>query len=308
MAFGGRLRRNLAYFAALFSARGRAVGPHTIEIAYDPIGLFYSDFVPRRPFVRIAHLHELLGSPDSYLERRLCRSIHSYDRVVVADRERALHTQETLRLDTAPIAIENYPLLGHRPRMRKRTDPQAPFEVIYCGSLGYTQNLDMVIESITKWPEQASLTLIGRDETPIARQLANLAQRIGVANRVRFTGWMDLVDAEARLTEADLGIAVLESKSYQCRTALGASNKRYQYMKAGLPQIGDQNPGVPELIQENGVGVCVPEEDVDALASAVRLYASNPGRCIEEGARAFELHQQRFHYERVFRRLLDTLN
>jgi glycosyltransferase involved in cell wall biosynthesis len=203
--------------------------------------------------------------------------------------------------------MENYPILGGQPQIRKDSEPNRPFQVIYCGSLGYNLKLDVVIQSIKKWPKQASLTLIGNDNTATARQLKALARTMEVADRVRFIGWLDIAEAEAQLMQADLGIALLDTSYEQLRTALGASNKRYQYMKAGLPQIGDQNPGVPELIEGNGIGICVSEHSVDAIASAVQTYVEDRSRCIAEGTRAFDLHQSQFHYERVFRRLLDML-
>jgi glycosyltransferase involved in cell wall biosynthesis len=151
------------------------------------------------------------------------------------------------------------------------------------------------------------LILIGNDKTRTAQELVALAHKVGVANRVRFIGWMNLDDAEARLAHSDLAIALLETNSEQLRTALGASNKRYQYMKAGLPQIGDHNRGVPELIEDNGIGLCVSEHSVDAISAAVCRYVTDPARRAADGTRAYELHQSTFHYERVFRRLLDAV-
>jgi glycosyltransferase involved in cell wall biosynthesis len=63
-----------------------------------------------------------------------------------------------------------------------------------------------------------------------------------------------------------------------------------------------------ELVEGNGIGLCVSEHSVDAIAAAVCTYLEDPARRVAEGARAFDLHQRKFHYERVFRRLLDAVN
>jgi glycosyltransferase involved in cell wall biosynthesis len=307
VAFGGRAKRGVAYSTAVFTARLRADLRTAVEIAYDPIGMIYSDLVPRRPNFRIAHLHEVLQRPDSFLEKRLLRTIKAYDHLVVADASRAIHTQHVLNLSNSPIVMENYPLLGTCHPIKKRSDPAEPFEVIYCGSLGRDQKVDVIIRSVAKWPKQAFLTLIGNTDTPAAHEFQLLAREMGVADRIRFAGWLDVAEAEARLLQADLAIALLDTSHEQWRTALGASNKRYQYMKAGLPQIGDQNPGVPDLLENNGIGTCVSEHSTRAIASAVGIYVEDRARCMAEGAQAFELHASRFHYERVFERLLDTL-
>jgi glycosyltransferase involved in cell wall biosynthesis len=302
--FGGPLMRMRAFASALSKAR-RDAPRNSIEIAYDPMGAFYSDFVARRPERRVAHLHELLQFPNMFLERRLKRSVKAYDLVVVADTSRAALTQMTLGLGAAPLSIENYPLRASAPLDRGK--PRKRFEVVYCGVLGLNQMLHVIIRSIPKWPDEADLILIGNKSTATAAALQKLTAELGLADRVQFLGWMDTPEAERRIAQSDLGIALLDSRFEQLRTALGASNKRFQFMKAALPQIGDGNPGVPELIQGNGVGTCVAEHEPEQIAAVVREYVENPGRRASEGARAFTLHQAEFNYERVFQRFLDRI-
>lgn len=302
-AQGRRAVRMLSFAQTLWAAR-RAAPRNAVEIAYDPIGLFYSDLVPRRPQRRVAHLHELLQYMDTFLESRLKRAIHRYDAVVVADPERAKITQHQLGLSELPLVLENYPLCAGNQLAETRV-PGARFQVVYCGSLGLNQKLDQVIRSIPEWPDYADLVLIGNDTKATALQLRNLTKELGLDDRVHFLGWMDTAEAECRMAEADLGMALLDYGSEQLRSALGASNKRYQYMKAGLPQIGDLNPGVPELLE--GIGACVENHEPNEIAALVTTYATNTARCIEEGSRAFDRHQVEFNYPRVFQRLLDRI-
>jgi glycosyltransferase involved in cell wall biosynthesis len=304
LAFGGRFVRTGAFAQALYRAR-RDAPRGTVEIAYDPIGLLYSDFVPRRPRLRIAHLHELLQYPHHFLERRLKRAIRRYDLIVVADAHRAVLTQKALGLPTLPLSIENYPLRASAPSAHHKS--RRRFEVVYCGVLGLSQMLDVVVRSIPEWPPDAVLVLIGDTSTPTAARLRQLAAEVGVADRVEFLGWIDTPDAERRIAQCDLGIALLDPAFEQWRTALGASNKRFQFMKAGLPQIGDGNPGVSELLEGNRIGACVAKHESSAIAALVHAYADDPQRRAAEGARSFRLHQTEFNYERVFQRLLDRV-
>lgn len=301
---GHRAARILRFANALL--RVRIASPaDTIEIAYDPIGLFYSDFVPFHPNRRIAHLHELLQHTDLFIERRMKRAIQKYCAVVVPDEDRADHTVQQLAMSTACLVVENYPLRADKPVLSAKHTKQR-FEVVYCGSLGLNQKLDAVIHSIPDWPESADLILIGNDTTPIARSLRALTQKLGVKERVQFLGWMDTASAERRMAMSDLGVGLLDTSSMQLQTALGASNKRYQYMKAGLPQIGDQNPGVPELLK--GIGACVQNHHPAEIATLVSAYVEDPVRCAEEGARAFARHQETYNYERVFKRVQDLID
>ncbi|WPY96231.1 glycosyltransferase (plasmid) [Limimaricola variabilis] len=295
-----RLTRTGLFVARLLEARLRA-GRGAVEICYDPIGGFISDVTPWRPRLRILHLHELLQNFDTlHLEHRLRQTVHGFARVVVPDESRAAHTADVLRLATRPLVIENYPLRVTAPMPRRDT---GRFEVVYCGSLGLNQKLDMLIRSVPLWPETAHLVLIGNDTTPIGRQLHAMVAEAGLQKRVHFLGWMETSAAEQRLADADLAVAIFDDSSEQLRTALGASNKRFQYMKAGLPQIGDMNPGVTELL--DGIGVCLSAHDPEEMAGLVAAYAADPERCRAEGTRAFERHREKYNYEQVFTRLTD---
>ncbi|MEP2612594.1 glycosyltransferase [Marinobacter alexandrii] len=297
--------RMLRFAQALWNER-RRLTRDVIEISYDPIGILYSDLVPWRPMRRVAHLHELLQDLDQFRERRLKRSMHRFDAVVVPDVGRAALTQEMLGLAEKPLVVENYPLRAPNPLASSSAD-KSKFEVVYCGSLGKHQRLDSIIGSVPNWPSHVDLVLIGNDTTAIGRQLKALAKSMGLADRVRFLGWMDTPAAERRIAQADLGIALLDSQLEQFRTALGASNKRYQIMKAGLPQIGDTNPGVPELL--HGIGACVDANTHDPadIAAIVTEYAADADRCAKEGARAFLRHQEVYNYELAFRRLQEQI-
>lgn len=301
-AFGGRLRRVRRFATLLWSAR-RSLPPNSVEIAYDPIGLWYSDYIPNRPAKRIAHLHELLQRHRSaYVEKRLGAALRKYDLVVVPDISRGAHTQQVLRLEQSPLVVENYPLRAQAYRAVPAGSNPRQFEVVYCGSLGLDQKIDAIIRSMPFWSTQVRLILIGNDQTPTATRLHQLSEELGVKDRIEFLGWMDTPDAEARLTRADLGIGLLDASFEQWRTALTASNKRFQYMKAGLPQIGDTNPGVPRLL--DGIGTCIgTDHHPEAIAEAVNAYAGDPARCAREGALAFERHRVDYNYECAFQSL-----
>jgi glycosyltransferase involved in cell wall biosynthesis len=276
-----------------------------IEIAFNPMGVLLSDLSPGRPERRIAHFHETFMCPDTFVERRLRRSIRDYELVVVPDAERVRHTTEVLDLNTPPLVIENYPAKAENPPVP--TAKRDGFEVVYCGTFGPDQRLDLLIDSAALWPEATRLVLIGNTNNRFGPHYVKKVQTMGLENRVTFLGWLEIGLAEARMAQADLAVSLLDSSSLQWRTALGASNKRYQYMKAALPQIGDTNPGIPELLEGNGIGACIREATPEALASLVAAYAADPERCHREGQRAFALHREQFNYSVVFRRLLDAL-
>lgn len=301
-----RIRRTLAFTKRIKAVRKRLFLADTVEIAYDPLGAFYSDLTLKKPAHRILHLHELLTFKH-YSERRLKSKAKCYRRVIIPDKERGVNFSQSLALLGDPLVIPNYPLKAEVPLSRAERKERSRFEIVYCGSLGLSQKLDAVIQSIPQWPQEADLVLIGDDNTKTALYLKNLGAELGVQDRIHFLGWIDTPNAELRFAQADLGIALLDSNYENLRTALGACNKRYQYMKAGLPQIGDTNPGVRELLEDNNIGRCIPSYNPTDISAAVRFYFENPSACHSEGSSAFSLHQSKYNYERVFERLIDEV-
>lgn len=285
------------------SARG---GP-IIEIAYEPAGVLYSDLAPGRPPVRIAHFHETLQNFErQWIERRLRSAIRGFGLAVVADADRGLILQEQLSIPASSVAVvPNYPPL-ERSRPQPRS-PDAPFSVVYCGTLGLHQKLDLIIRSVRHWPATSEFRIIGQAGTATGDLLRTLARDEGVGDRVIFEGWVAYDQVPRRLAEADLSISLLDPSFEQWRTALGASNKRYQYMQAGLAQIGDMNPGVAELLEGQSIGRCVRSHEVDEISALVNAYAADPEARRRDGERAKALHESLYNYQAAFQPVVDWL-
>ena len=291
------LKQMLAFIAAVTWIRTRR--SVRAEIAFDADGIFISDMALFRPRRRVAHLHETqqrMGT--SPLETRLRKALRQYGRVVVADAGRAELLREQMGMTDLPFVTPNYPLKERSAPGTMRPGPG--FEVIYGGSLGPVQLIDLVIRSVPLWPDEAHLTLIGDDTKPAAVELKALAASLGIADRVRFAGWMDLDQITERYREAHLAISLLAPEVTQILSNVGASNKRYQYMQAGLAQISDRIPALIEVIDDNGIGRSVADYTEQSIADIVHYYWSRPEERIAAGERAEQLHLERYNYQNAF--------
>lgn len=289
-----------AFVAALGWMRWRHRKAHVIEIAYDPYGMAFSDFAPGRPAVRIAHFHEsVLADSRHWIFTRLKRSVPGFDLVVSPDAMRAQQIKDVLGLETSPLVVPNYPMPLSAPLPARATKTDAPFEVIYAGSLGDDQKMDFICGSVADWPEHTIFTIVGDLSSPRAEAL----RRKHPTSRLRFEPWLPFDRLIDRLRRADLGISLLDGSQFQWASALGASNKRYLYMQAGLPQIGDMNPGVAELLEGNCIGQSLKAYSADELAGIVAAYAADPARCEREGTQAEYLCRTRFNYVDAMRPL-----
>lgn len=292
--------RILDFVRTITILRYRHRGDSLIEIAYDPTGMWYSDISGYRPRRRIAHFHETVEYVDKlWLFGRMRKAIHSYQLVVTPDPMRAEHVRETLGLPHIPMVVPNYPLRPHSPTP-PITAKSDRFEVIYAGSFGNDQQILFIARSVRSWPANADLVLLGNPDAPVAK---TVNAEVG-SQRVRFEGWLPYDLMIERLSRAWLAISLLDPSKLVWRTSLGASNKRYVYMEAGLPQIGDMNPGVRDLLEGQGIGQCLYAFEAPQLAAIVTAYEADRGRCRKEGGDAYRLIRERFNYEEAIRPLL----
>lgn len=160
------------------------------------------------------------------------------------------------------------------------TAAERPFTFAVVCRLEPWKGVDLVIEAASR-AKGFAIDIIG-DGSERAR-LEQIARDLGVADRVRFLGY--LADPRAAVADADavvnasreepLGLSVLEALAIE------------------RPVVGFAGGGLPEIVQHGETGWLVPERSAAALASALSEAASDRGR-----ARRFGLAGRRFIEER----------
>jgi len=131
----------------------------------------------------------------------------------------------------------------------------------------------------------ATFTIAG--EGPLQHELQNLARELGVAEQVRFAGF---------LSQAQLREEFFQSHIFLHPSELGGDgnqegvpNAMLEAMASGLPVFATKHGGIPEAIEDQVSGVLVEERDHEALAEALLDWAKRPEalhRLAEAGARA----------------------
>lgn len=109
---------------------------------------------------------------------------------------------------------------------------------------------------IKKWPN-IKLVLVGRGH--LRRRLENLAKRLGISDRVVFTGAIKQVLPVLK----SFHIFVLPSLSEAFGITL------LEAMKAGVPIVATKVGGIPEIIRHNHNGLLVEPKDAKALAGTL---------------------------------------
>jgi glycosyltransferase involved in cell wall biosynthesis len=256
---------------------------------------------------RVAHLHtfasQVLGTRAARRAGvRVVRTEHStrvyddatcwpFSRWSLARADAAVAVSEHVRavaLARAPWAADRMNVVHNGVDLARFAPTDAPksdglvFAVV--GRLEPRKGVDRAIEAMTEVPG-ATLDVIGDGEERAALQ--ELARTLGVADRVRFHGYLEdtrplLARAHAVLCTSrseGLGVAFLEA------------------MAMGLPVVGFAVGGVPEIVLDGETGLLCPADDVPALKATMRTAAAARATLATLGEAARRRVVERFSVE-----------
>jgi colanic acid/amylovoran biosynthesis glycosyltransferase len=157
-----------------------------------------------------------------------------------------------------------------------------------------------------KFP-RASFTIAG--EGPLREELKALAESLGVADRVFFTGFVSQAKLRALYAEAHLFLHPSETSADGDRE--GVPNSMLEAMAAGVPPLATHHGGIPEAVEHGVSGLLVAEGDADALAAEMLALAEHPERyaamsvaAAQRVRRQFDLEEQTRALEEIYRKTI----
>lgn len=242
------------YFSLPTGVLSRLPGPHQCRPYV--ISLRGSDVPGYNP--KLARYHRAMLP----ITRRIWRGAHR----VVANSQ----ALRSLALESAPGMTIDVILNGTDLFPRNGTHGGGPgLRVLAVSRLIARKGLDVLIKAIGRLhAEPISLDIAG--DGPDRELLEQLARSCGVADRVRFHGFMDRPALASLYEQAD--IFVLASLAESCSMAL------LEAMGWGLPIIATRVGGTPELIDHGSNGLLIRADDVDELTTAIRELAHDDAR------------------------------
>jgi glycosyltransferase involved in cell wall biosynthesis len=136
--------------------------------------------------------------------------------------------------------------------------------LLYIGRLVDKKGVDVLVEALARL-DGARLEVIG--DGPDRAALDQLADRVGVADRVCFRGKLPQADVLAALARAQ--VAVIPSRVGAGGDMEGTPVVLCEVMAAGAPVVASNLGGLGECIDDGLDGLLVPPGDVDALATTL---------------------------------------
>jgi glycosyltransferase involved in cell wall biosynthesis len=138
---------------------------------------------------------------------------------------------------------------------------------VYFGALTRNRGLPAALRALALVPE-LRMRLVGPEAWGYRRTLAELAEELGIADRVEILDPVPPDEATAVLADADVGLALIEPACLSYRMTL--PNKLYEYVAAGLPVLASDIPVLAGEVRAHGLGRVADPADPAAVAATLR--------------------------------------
>ncbi|MFB6235794.1 MAG: glycosyltransferase family 4 protein [Halopenitus sp.] len=199
------------------------------------------------------------------------------------------NVSESIRTNHLNMNVHTIPPLVDTERYKPRPEYNCDntFRVIFVGNFSESKGIDVLLKAISDLNDrERDIELLFAFDMPVERYRS---ESLSIKNRIRSLGLEDTVtplgivdDLPGKMQEADLFVAPFRDTQGPADYPLAM----LEAMATGLPVIGTDVGGIPEVIEhkENGL-LCSPGE-VSELVNMIQLVADNPSMAASLGASA----------------------
>jgi 1,2-diacylglycerol 3-alpha-glucosyltransferase len=182
-------------------------------------------------------------------------------------------------------------------RIRKELGINGPC-LTYMGRLSYEKSIDKVIEAfalLKKQIPESLLMVIG--DGPEKQKLEDLVEKLGLDKSVIFTGLLFETNLLEAFQASDVFITASKSENMPLSVI--------EAMSVGLPVVGVDALGIPEIVKDSQNGFIVSPDNIQAMAEKVVELFTNKELYTEYSRRSRELALQYGEVEHA--RALETI-
>lgn len=167
----------------------------------------------------------------------------------------------------AELPLFRAPSVAEKTEVKREMGLTGPV-VLYAGRLAPEKHADKIVRAVALLAREVpDLTFIMTGHGAESQHLKALAEKLGIAERVRMTGFIPMEKLAAYYRAADI-FAIMS-------TADSQSVSLMQGYAAGLPAVGARSRGLIDYLPED-CGFLVEPGDVEALAARLKELAEDP--------------------------------
>ncbi len=251
--------------------------------------------VPDLAVVFYQQLHASRRKKDpfhNWVYRNLDGAVVLTKRLKASLAERTILPEERIEVIPYGIDLEVFdPSQHNRAENRSRFRlPEEKFLIGLVGRIEEAKGQDVAIEAFAKAKiPDAVLVICGAAQTKeFLEFLKHRTEELRIGDSVRFLPFT--TEIPSLMNALDLSLLPSRGETFGLVVI--------EAMAAGIPVIGTDAEGVPEIIRHNRNGMLVPPGDSDALAQAMRLLTEDDGLRIRLGRQARRDTIERYDYAR----------
>jgi glycosyltransferase involved in cell wall biosynthesis len=190
------------------------------------------------------------------------------------------------------LPIQPWPGLGH------------PVVLCHEGSLGFNRGLREMVSAVEQLRDRVRLLIIGDVFGAEREWLDRELDSRRLHQTVLRTGWLPYADVGEAMRGSHAGLILF--RECLTNTLAGPPNKLFNYMNAGLPVLSLGFPEMRRIIREEGCGVLVHDQSVEAIVRGIETLLRSPEELACMGSAGQRAIRERYSWERMERVLLSA--
>ncbi len=299
-------------YARYVLAAGRLALTYKPDVVYasDPLGAAPARLAARMSGATLVyHEHDTPGSgalPPTILRQR-AKAAKSALLVVFPNHIRARIAQQELGFRDEQLRIVwNLPRLNELPPILAARPPE--LALYYHGSITPERLPETVIDAVVN---RCVLRIAGY-EAPGApgyvQRLVSRGSRAG-GDAIQYVGKLSRDRVLGHAAKSSVGLALLPKQTTDLNLAymLGASNKVFDYMAAGLALLVPDLPDWENSFVEPGYGRACDPADTRSISAQLDWFAAHPEERLAMGERGRRQIENEWNYEKAFQPVLHAL-
>lgn len=227
--------------------------------------------------------------------------LHAYkqlSRVIVASRYmRDLMIQNGIPADRVDVLPYFIPTPDRAKLAERLVNGQRP-RIMFAGRLEYEKGIPYLLQAIKKIKTPHCLQIAG--DGSLRPQYMQLAEDLGVADRVEFTQW--LAPEELQAAYRDSAVTVMPTIMAEPFGKVGV-----EAMANGRPVVAFNVGGIPDWLIDGHNGFLVPPRDVDQLAARLEQLLTDTVLADEMGRNGRVYVEENYAYDKHLDGLITIL-
>ena len=187
------------------------------------------------------------------------------------------------------------------------------FVLYYHGSINPELLPFEAAEAASLFGERVVLRIVGYPTQSGDTLMRQILAKFGSAAQGGLIDYVGQISRDALLdlaATADIGLALITTRSTNINLAevVGASNKAFDYMAAGLPLIVPDIPAWRSMYVDPGHALAANPVDSESIAAAISQLISHPERSRRMGQANQRKISQDWNYDTQFRPVIEMLD